>query len=292
MLAAVSGDPSASDSNTWVAGDSLSRRTSGDDPDPVLERGRALGRYVVLARLGSGGMGVVYAAYDPELDRKVALKLLHGAKDDAQPRLLREAQAMARLSHPSVVTVHDVGTVEGRIYVAMEFIDGLTLRDWLDHEKDAPFERRLEILRLAGEGLAAAHGQELVHRDFKPDNVMVGNDGRVRVLDFGLARATGETAEEVAIRQESADLSTSASSKALSVELTRTGAFLGTPRYMAPEQFEGRDADARADQYAFALTAWEVLYGKRPFSGDSAAASGLARSIGKLTPPPRSTDSG
>src|SRR5580692_182497 len=162
------------------------------EPGPgALERGAAIGRYTILAPVGTGGVGEVFAAYDPELDRKVALKLLraHGDASDvrAQARLLREAKAMARLSHPNVVAVHDVGAFGARVFVAMEFVDGLSLKDWL---ADAA-RTRAEILGVflaAARGLAAAHAAGLVHRDFKPGNVMVGRDGSVRVMDFGLAR--------------------------------------------------------------------------------------------------------
>ncbi|MCA9698518.1 MAG: serine/threonine protein kinase, partial [Myxococcales bacterium] len=159
----------------------------------VLERGDAVGRYVVLERVGAGGMGVVYAAWDPDLDRKVALKLLHGGHDPAKragknQRLLREAQAMARLSHPNVITVHDVGEFDGRVFVAMEFIEGQTLSTWQQGSSDRPrsVDELLGAWVRAGRGLGAAHRQGLIHRDFKPDNVMVGDDGRVRVMDFGL----------------------------------------------------------------------------------------------------------
>src|SRR4051812_8285324 len=160
-----------------------------------LSPGATIGRYVVLDELGAGGMGVVYKAYDPELERPIALKLLHeeGRSGAFRERLLREAQALARLSHPHVVAIHDVGTFGESVFIAMEFVEGKTLRQWLQAE---PRSRRaiLDIFLAAGEGLAAAHAAGLIHRDFKPDNVMVGDDGRVRVFDFGLARAADSAA--------------------------------------------------------------------------------------------------
>jgi serine/threonine protein kinase len=179
----------AGEQATRDAGGRASEREGG------LGRGDVVDRYVILTALGQGGMGVVFAAYDPELDRKVALKLLlpaaaqsdgHG---DGRTRLLREAQALAQLSHPAVVAVHDVGTVGDQVWLAMEFVDGVTLARWIKQRGRGA--RCSSVFRRAGEGLAAAHAAGLVHRDFKPENVMVGADGRVRVMDFGLARADG-----------------------------------------------------------------------------------------------------
>src|SRR4051794_1363964 len=156
---------------------------------PPLVRGTTVGRYLLVDQVGEGGMGVVYKAYDPELDRPIALKLLHmhDAADALRERLLREAQALARLSHPNVIAVYDVGVYEGHVFIAVEFVAGKTLRQWVAQERRSEREI-LDVFLAAGEGLAAAHRVGLVHRDFKPDNVMVGDDGRVRVLDFGLAR--------------------------------------------------------------------------------------------------------
>ncbi len=236
----------------------------------VLEAGATLGRYVVLEMLGQGGMGVVYGAYDPELDRKVALKLLRADVGGSEPstqgrhRLLREAQALARLSHPNVITVHDVGTVDDQVFVAMEFIDGQSLGDWSLGEKRS-LKQILPVFIAAGRGLAAAHKAELVHRDFKPENVLIDKEQRVRVLDFGLARptsSTGETHRDQSLRSDSS---------ALSVSVTKTGSVVGTPAYMAPEQFLGLTADARSDQFSFCVALYEALYGTRPFAGDNLA---------------------
>src|SRR6185436_12954974 len=186
--------PMPQSSNTDATADD-GRRTMpipNAEPAPQLERGAMLGRYLVLHQLGEGGMGVVYSAYDPELDRKVAVKLISaGASEDlagdGQARLLREAQAMARVSHPNVIAVYDVGTLNNRVFVAMELVEGGTLKDWIRAKKRGTREILTTFVD-AGRGLAAAHAVGLVHRDFKPENVLIGDDGRVRVLDFGLAR--------------------------------------------------------------------------------------------------------
>jgi len=253
---------------------------SSSGPGP----GTGVGRYVILERVGEGGMGVVFSAYDPELDRRVALKLLAPdlIEEDARLRLLREAQAMARLSHPNVVPVYDAGTVDGRVFVAMEFVQGVTLRTWLAGETH-DWTEVLDTLRRAALGLHAAHEAGLVHRDFKPDNVMVGDDGRVRVLDFGLARSA--SIDSVPAGQaETPD--TSNNHKALSISVTSEGAMLGTPAYMPPEQLEGGNVDARSDQWSFCVTLYEALYGTRPFAGDTIAAFVLAMHNNGVQPPP------
>ena len=228
---------------------------------PLPAPGARVGRFVVLHPVGAGAMGVVYAAHDPELDRKVAIKLLRpdvsADSDRARERVLSEAQSMARLSHPNVVTVYEVGTHGDDVFVAMELVDGSSLRAWLEEAPRSTAEI-LRVLGEAGRGLLAAHDGGLVHRDFKPDNVVVDSSGRARVTDFGLARAT--RVDEPPSSGEP-QLSASAESG------TRT-ALAGTPAYMAPELFAGSAADARSDQFAFAVTAFEALYGKRPFAGD------------------------
>jgi serine/threonine protein kinase len=233
-----------------------------------LTQGMEFGRYRIVHRIGSGGMGTVYSAFDPTLDRTVALKVLHDKLEsgDAEQRLLREAQAMARLSHPNVVTVHDAGMKDGRPYVAMEFVEGYDLRTWLRREKRS-WSEIVDMFVAAGDGLAAAHAAGLIHRDFKPGNVMVGNDGRVRVTDFGLARAA-EAGSREAPRASPGPLATpvadAESSSPLETPLTQAGMVLGTPAYMAPEQaLEGR-ADHRSDQYAFCVSLYVALFGKHP----------------------------
>ncbi len=254
---------------------------TGGTPQP----GTRVGRYVLVRRVGEGGMGVVFAAYDPDLDREVALKLLKpGAVTDAEARgrLVREAQALARLSHPNVVTVHDVGVDGDTVFLAMELVRGRTLRHWLA-EAPRPWREVLSRFLQAGRGLAAAHAVGLVHRDFKPDNVLLGDDGQVRVTDFGLARA------------ESASLASpepwAGDGPALEASPrggdTATGVRLGTPAYMSPEQWRGLRADARSDQFSFCVALYEALFGQRPFAGETAGARVQALREGRVTPPPR-----
>ncbi len=256
-----------------------------------LTRGMVFGRYKIVRRIGSGGMGTVYAAFDPTLDRTVALKVLHDRveDDDAEQRLLREAQAMARLSHPNVVTVHDAGMHDGRPYVAMEFVDGHDLRTGLQREERS-WSEIVDLFLEAGTGLAAAHAAGLIHRDFKPGNIMVGNDGRVRVTDFGLARAADATDWE-ALESSHASQVTAQSgaepSSPLDTPLTQEGAVLGTPAYMAPEQaLEGR-ADQRSDQYAFCVALYVALFGAHPLGRSSSFPEFVARLGSQDASPPR-----
>ncbi len=281
----------------------------GREAADALAAGTILdGEYRIEGVLGSGGMGVVYRARDLRLDRAVAVKL-HRDKGQAHERLAREATALARLSHPNVVAVFRVGTHEGRVYVAMELVEGGTLRR--TRRELRPWREVVRLHCAAGDGLAAAHAAGLVHRDYKPDNVLVGPDGRPRVADFGLARAAGErgnpvdpgslaTAETVDVSspspgardRESAEetaapdgASTAAIAPGaylvnmgesgptpLDARLTVTGAWVGTPAYMAPEQLDGGEVDARSDQFSFAVALWEALHGKRPFAGDTTLA--------------------
>ncbi len=237
----------------------------------IFQRGACLGRYVVLRAIGSGGMGNVYAAYDPELDRKVALKVLRAdvllseERDESQRRLRREAQATARLNHPNVVSVFDIGTVGERLFIAMELIEGPTLTEWQAVEP-RPWREALKVFVDAGRGLAAAHRVGIVHRDFKPGNVMLTEDGRVRVVDFGLARAVqpAEPSDNV-----DGPGSRSGLDQPLALALTVRGQTLGTPAYMAPEQHLGTPADARSDQFSYCMALYQALYGELPFGGAS-----------------------
>jgi tetratricopeptide (TPR) repeat protein len=248
--------------------------------DPALPRGTEIGRFIVLGLLGSGAMGEVYAAFDPELDRKIAIKLLRGGgteeeavADQPQTRLLREARAIAKIAHPNVVVVYDVGTFRQRVFMAMEFVEGHTLRYWLER-KSRGIAEILQVFLAAGRGLAAAHERGIVHRDFKPENVMVNAAGQARVTDFGLARL-GVDPNDADRRPPPAPLSArahvdpgaSARIDTSSLALTQEGAIVGTPAYMSPEQFLGAPTDARTDQFSFCVALYEALSGKRPFLG-------------------------
>ena len=243
-----------------------------------------IGRFIVLEDLGEGGMGIVYAAYDDQLDRKVAVKVLRNEtmrKDpQARDRMLREAQAMARVSHQNIVTVHEVGSHEGEIFIAMEFVRGQSLGNWL-HSAPRSWRESVAVLVQAGRGLAAAHAAGLIHRDFKPANVLVGSDGVVKVLDFGLARAVDNPIPGEA----PAPLRTSVTSS-LDADLTRTGAVLGTPAYMAPEQHLGEPATEKSDQFSFCVSLYEALYGQPPFDASSLLTLTYAVTQGKVREPP------
>ena len=210
-------------------------------------------QYRIERVLGVGGMGAVFLAHDQRLGREVAIKLGNTVSRDGLQRLEREAAALARLAHPNVVVVHQVGELSGRVFIVMEHVTGGTARQWRAREPRT-WRAVLALYLAAGDGLAAAHAAGLVHRDFKPDNVLVGADGRPRVADFGLARPAGEAAP--VDPQAAADGA-----------LTATGAVLGTPAYMPPEQLAGGEVDARADQFAFCASLWEALFGARPFDG-------------------------
>ncbi|MBK6920075.1 MAG: serine/threonine protein kinase [Deltaproteobacteria bacterium] len=263
---------------TAIVPDTGEVRSGREVERDAIAAGQRIGRYTVLGLIGVGGMGQVCSAYDPKLDRRVALKLLHTQGSEVErDRLRREARALARLAHPNVVTVHEVDEHDGRLLVAMEQVDGETLKEWLQaHPPDGGAERlraALELLTQAGRGLAAAHASGLVHRDFKPANVLVGRDARVRVVDFGLAR-TMPTVEGAGLLDsvQDADEGLLASHNASPEEtLTETGMIAGTPAYMAPEQFLGEHVDGKSDQFSFCVAAWEVLFGERPFAGGDRA---------------------
>src|SRR4051812_8898529 len=230
--------------SSTAAEDHTTHPARSSDHGPALELGAIVGRFVVLGLIGRGGMGTVYTSYDPELDRNIALKLLHPRArtvDRARARILAEAQAMARISHPGVVAVYEVGTSRDRVFAAMELVEGTTLRAWIT-ERPRSWREVVAVFLLAGEGLAAAHAAGVVHRDFKPENVLLGRDGRVKVSDFGLS----------------------------SPSTAGGGAVAGTPGYLPVEALRGEAVDHRADQFAFCVALYEALHGRRPFSARTA----------------------
>jgi len=257
-----------------------------DGPECEMLPGAQVGRFIVQSPLGVGGMGVVYAADDPVLGRKVALKLIHADRGEGaeraewRARLLREARAIARLSHPNVITVHDIGLHGDHPFVAMELVEGTTLRSWLAASPRS-WRDVVSVFVAAGRGLLAAHRAGLVHRDFKPDNVLIGHDGRIRVTDFGLAcplvgddhhGPDGPAPEE----PEQAFVVLGSSVQDRQERLTRTGTLVGTPGYIAPEVLRGGAADFASDQFSFCVALHEALFGQRPLLRAPRIAAGTA----------------
>ncbi len=281
-------------------GDTIASR-DGDEARAELPKelqpGTQAGRYMILSRLGRGGMGVVYKAYDPELDRRVALKLLSvkagsgSLADRARERLLREAKALAQLSHPNVVAAYDVGTLGQDVFVAMELVEGWTLKEWIVQKQPTVWEK-VAVLQAAGLGIAAAHEAGLIHRDIKPDNIIVGQDGRVRVLDFGLARVavSEETARAKPIAERNSEPLISgeltSGGSFLDTPMTQAGAIVGTPGYMAPEQYRGEATDEQTDQFSFCVTLYELLYGQRPWRAKKYGALKAKVLAGEMEAPP------
>jgi len=258
-----------------------------DHGDPVR-----VGRYVVLRRLGQGGMGVVYLAYDETLDRKVAIKVMSGSAEQgalAHERVMREAQSLAQVAHPNIVHVYEVGQSDGQIFIAMEYVRGDSLAHWQSPPAGTPrpsIEKILRVYLQAANGLYAAHGCGLIHRDFKPDNVLLDHDGRARVLDFGLARVSDRPASWSA---SWSGPSIEPSSRLISEErLTQIGAIVGTPGYMSPEQLRSAETDARSDQFSFCAALYEALYQRLPFAGETLDAYAEDVLAGRLRPPPPS----
>jgi tetratricopeptide (TPR) repeat protein len=275
-----------------ASGTSSLARSAPDEPDsllravaaaprrrpvgPRLAKGTIVdGTFRIESELGAGAMGVVYMATDLALDRRVALKLHASIEDDVRrSRMWREAKAMARLSDPNVITVHEVGVFDSRVYIAMELVDGGPASAWLSTPRT--WREVLEAFTQAARGLAAAHRVGLVHRDFKASNMLIGTDGRVRVADFGLARAVGDVAESSA---------SSSGSDSFDERLTATGVTMGTPAYMAPEQLGG-EVDHRSDQFSFCVALHEALWGIRPYDGRSAQEMRDAAKAGRFRPVP------
>ena len=204
---------------------------------------KSIGRYEVVRRLGHGGMGIVYLGRDPRIGRQVAIKLLH--MDDVRERFLQEAQSAGRLAHRNIVTIFDYGDHDGQPFIVMEFIEGTTLADHIRSRSPFPQARKLEIIEHLSSGLDYAHDEGLVHRDVKPANIMIGLDGVVKILDFGIARVTDSG-------------------------LTQAGVMMGTPNYMSPEQVEGKEVDRRSDIFAVGLVLYELLAYQQAFSGETA----------------------
>ncbi|MBS2011522.1 MAG: serine/threonine protein kinase [Deltaproteobacteria bacterium] len=249
-----------------------------------LHVGDEVGRFTLVRELGEGGMGLVYVARDPTLGRDVALKLVHPTRGSTadRARLLREAQAMARVTHANVVPVFEAGVYGDLVFVVMELVDGVPLSTWLESPRTV--REVLEKFVQAGRGLAAAHEAGILHRDFKPQNVLVGRDGRARVLDFGLARAVTLEVEASPEAPGAAPLG-----HALAAELTAYGTMMGTPSYMSPEHFAG-EAVAASDQWSFAVALYRALFGRLPFQGHDLLSLRHAVVSGAPEPPPREVD--
>ncbi|NVB85332.1 MAG: serine/threonine protein kinase [Kofleriaceae bacterium] len=249
----------------------VTRGTTGEPP----VQGRRMGRYTLIERLGAGAMGVVWRAEDPTLGRSVAVKLLRRVDESLTERLVREARSMAAVNHPNVVTVYEVGeSDDGTTFIAMELVAGQSLRQW-QSKTGHTVPELVEAYIAAARGLGAAHAAGIIHRDFKPDNVLVADDGRVRVTDFGLASSKPKPGSAAARVASIGD-----------VNLTTSGSVLGTPAYMAPEQFVGGNVDPRTDQFNFCVSLWEALYGERPFDGKTFSELGDNVCDGKVKAPP------
>ncbi len=235
---------------------------------------RFAGRYEIRERIGEGAMGVVHVAFDPKLHRKLAVKFVVPRRDNlrARERLLREAQAMARVNHPNVVSIHDVGEAEGQVFIVMDYVEGGTLAQWL-RQAPRPWREVVQMFVQAGRGLAAAHEASLIHRDFKPDNVLVDQAGVAHVTDFGLVLELEESIRseipKPAQRPEPFESQGSEGGTLADDTLTQTGAIVGTLAYMAPEQNQGLAADERSDQFSFCVALFEGLYGHLPSAGGS-----------------------
>ena len=252
---------------------------------PTYRLSRTIGRYEVLELLGRGGMGVVFRARDVTLDRELAIKLIREHTGptiaDDRARFHREARAMARLTHPNVVTIHEVGEHEGALYIAMELVEGVSLMRWLVTAR-RDWRSILDAIIAAGEGLAAAHAAGVIHRDFKPENVLVGDDGRVRVADFGLAwtgdAARADNEETLRVLEQKIDSET---------RRAHASACFGTPAYMAPEHYHGGAPSRAADQFSFSVTLYRALYGHLPFDASSPTRYQALAVQGTIRPAPR-----
>jgi len=258
-------------------------RGSVRPPAPSIPTPDRVGRYEISGLLGAGGMGAVFRGRDPELERPVAVKLIRPTgrrREKFRARLVREAQALAALSHPNVVTVYEAGTHDDGVFVAMELVSGVTADDWVT-DRERPWKDILAMYVDAGRGLSAAHAKGIVHRDFKPSNVLVGDDGRPRVLDFGLATSGGAASSWDDEAEDSEP-----SGEVLSTRLTQAGEVMGTPAYMSPEQITGKPITFASDQFSFCIAVWEALVGLRPFPGKTFESLRAALSSNRRRPPP------
>jgi len=235
-----------------------------------LSPGDRFDRYLVEELLGEGGMAQVYRAYDPRLNRRVALKVLRldssrepESTADASSRVLREARAAAALDHPNAVSVFDVGEADGQLFISMELVVGKSLRAYVN-DVTVRWETKVRWMVDAARALGAAHDRGLVHRDVKPENVMVRNDGVVKVLDFGIAKR---------IRVDLHPTATLEDQRTQSITQSMQGTIVGTPWYLSPEQLRGEPVDGRADQFAWGVTAYELPRGSCPGRRASAASS-------------------
>jgi len=307
-MAAVVGNSGSSGDIVRLAEYQVDRPTVDCSPDPVEHETSPgvlpskIGRYTVLDLLGVGGMGVVCTAYDPKLDRKVALKLLRHKKNDddlrtstGRERLIREAQALAQLSHPNIIVVHDVDEFENQVYMAMEFIDGSSLDRWMV-KKERGWRKVIDVFIDAAKGLAAAHEAGIIHRDFKPANVLIGKDQRVLVVDFGLAKSQDNDDDEAVpsgrtlaarLRERGSLMDVIGSTR--DTKLTQVGRTVGTPAYMAPEQFLGLPVGPATDQFSFGVALFEALYGYLPFPDESRDELIDCVTEGRVTDPPKDT---
>ncbi|MEX1366401.1 MAG: serine/threonine-protein kinase [Nannocystaceae bacterium] len=278
---------SSTRSLTTTASRRLRHHAAASERASALGAGTHVLRYVLLERLGRGGMGEVYRAYDPDLDRRLALKLLRDEREDGphgtldRERLRREAQTLAQLSHPNVVTIFDVGQWQHRVFIAMELIEGIHLGRWL-RDQPRSLDEIIPVFLAAGTGLAAAHAAGIIHRDFKPANTMVGEDGRVCVLDFGLA--TGRDGAPDPAGMPPLKVAADGTIEDTEAGLTETGRTVGTPAYMAPEQHLGRAVDARSDQFSFCVSLFEAVAGRRPFPGSDISNLAKAKRLHHVAP--------
>lgn len=257
----------------------------------VLGTARAelrIGRFRVLERLGEGSMGIVFAAFDEQLQRRVAIKLLHqdvGASEgERKARLSREAQILAQLEHPNIVQVYEAGEHDGQLFMAMEIVEGRALDELQRTRPPGEWKTLLPLYVAAGHGLAAAHAKGVVHRDFKPHNVLVDANGRVRVVDFGLARES--VGAEEPLTAEIPLTHQGAIERPRLDHLTGSGVVPGTPAYMAPELFDGQPASAASDQFSFCVALYEAVCGRRPFEGARVQDIVAAATRGQILPPP------